>query len=101
MSDRENNKLYTKKEISIILNNATIAALRPSTLGEISDERIRTLKEYTMALIEPCGEHLDEGLLKPEELVAVFTAAAYLVHVRDVMKKDTLPAGFFVSGLKN
>ena len=68
-----------------------VKTLRPLSLGEISDERLRKLRTYAQAVVKPCFEHCEEGLMRPEELVSVFAAAADYVQLSYVMNTDKLP----------
>lgn len=93
---RKQDSTFTPKEIATFLNNAVAASLRPNSLGEIPQERLRRLHEIAQALIEPLLELLDEdskdsGLIRPEEAVCILAAAALFVHLKEVMGTDKLP----------
>ena len=87
----------TQKEISISLNNAISAALRPTRLGPIPESRLRKLHEVAKALIAPAQELLDPEEvgeappLEPEELVAILAVAALYVQLQNVMKTTRVP----------
>lgn len=75
------NDLFATREIKTYLNNAVIAALRPATLGaEMPRKRLFRLSGYVTALVGEVNEHVEEGLLRPEELVLIFLASALAVQ---------------------
>ena len=87
---------YNQKELTLALNNAVAAALKPSRIGPIPDNRLRRLSEISKALIEPARELLvpdedDVVILEPEELVAILAVATLFVHLRDVVKTTKVP----------
>ena len=73
---RRETSRFTRKEILLALNNALVAARSPEGTKELSEKDSRVLRAYTQALVAPCIEHVRDGLLEPEELVFVLTAAA-------------------------
>ena len=81
---------FTPQEIGVALNNAVVAAFRPQN-GEISEARLRTLRAYTQAATEVMFEHVEEGLLTAEELVAVLAAAALFAHGTAVFQGKNMP----------
>jgi hypothetical protein len=85
-------KLFTPKEIAVALHNTALMT-QASKVGRISEPRMRRLREYTEALLEPVREHLGEELLRPEELVFVLTTAALIVQQLHVLGTDKLPLG--------
>ena len=75
------NDLFTSREIKTYLNNAVIATLRPATLGaEMPRKRLFRLSGYVSALTKEVFSHVEEGLLRPEELVLIFLAASLAVQ---------------------
>jgi len=74
--------------LALALNNVCVFARRPRT-GEIQERRLRGLKEYTKAVLEPLEEHVDENLLTVEELVFVLLAAALFVQSKKT--QEALP----------
>ena len=83
---------FTKKAIGDILNNAVAYTQNPATLKKpLTEGRLRKLRDYTRALIQPALDHLEEGGLIAEELVYVFTCAALLFHAYRILKTDKLP----------
>ena len=83
---KTSSELFTARELRTYLNNAVVAALRPATLGlEIPRKRLYRLSAYVRAFCEDTFEHVEEGLLRPEELVLIFLAAA--LYVQDSIKE--------------
>ena len=85
-----------QREISIALNNAISAALRPTRIGPIPEARLKKLHAVAKALIAPAQELLEpdkygEGVLEPEELVAVLAVAALYVQLQNVMRTAKIP----------
>lgn len=101
---RNSRKGFTQREIGVALNNAVVHAMNP-TSGEIVDPRLRRLRNYTQAVVEPLIEHTQEltpegaSLLEPEELVAVLVSSALFVHMSLIMKTDKMPMGAKAKGL--
>jgi hypothetical protein len=91
-NSRKNRKTYNEQEIGVALNNAVAAALRPESLGhEVPDARLRKLREYALAVVEAPLEHVEEGLLTAEELVAILSVGSLFVHLHHVLETDRLP----------
>lgn len=88
---------YTPKEIGAQLASAVQFALHPAK-KQISDERIKKLKPYTLAIMAPLVEHTEEGLLSIEELIAIFCVCANYLHLTHVLK--TLDYEKVSSGIK-
>jgi hypothetical protein len=76
---------YSQRDILAILNNAVLKTVSPTRTGPISKDRLRALRKYTEALIEPTFEHVDEQYLTPEELVAIFSIASLFTQMIKVM----------------
>lgn len=75
----------TPRAIGMAINNAVIEARAPETLGgPIQPARLRSLREYTLAFVEPAFNHMEEGVfdMRPEELVFIFCAAAAFVQAK-------------------
>lgn len=86
-------KLHSAREIAIQLNNLTVLARMPATLGyAIPDGRLKKLRAYAEAIVDPLYRHLDEDLLLPEELVFVLVACALMVQAGRVVGAGRLPA---------
>lgn len=90
---------YSVKERGIALNNAVTACLRPQG-AVLSEARLRRLRNYAQALIQPLIEHVtggtdDEGefpaCLSYEELTAILVSAALFVHLNHVLGSDKVP----------
>ncbi len=78
---KKSNDLFSSREIKTYLNNSIIAALRPATLGaEMPRKRLFRLSGYVSALVSEVNEHVEEGLLRPEELVLIFLASSLAVQ---------------------
>lgn len=84
------NKLYTKKEISALINNAVIA--QRQILDYLPSSRQSKIRSYAEALLEIPFEHLEEKLISPEELMFVFCAAALLTNKTYVDKTVSIEA---------
>lgn len=82
---------FSQREIASTLNNAVLRTLRPTRIPEIDDQRLRELRAYAQAIVEPTLQHVGEGLLHPEELVATLVSAALFVHLKQVMGSDKVP----------
>jgi hypothetical protein len=76
---------FSQREIQAVLNNAVLRTMSPTRIGPIPPERLRRLRAYTEALIEPTFEHVEEGYMTAEELVAIFTIAALFTQMLRVM----------------
>jgi hypothetical protein len=76
---------FSQREVQTVLNNAVLRTMAPTRLGAIPAERLRKLREYTEALLSPTFEHVDEGYLKAEELVAVLSIGALFTQMLKVM----------------
>jgi hypothetical protein len=83
-------ELFTNRDISVALNNLVAASLRPST-GEISDARLRYLRNYSSAILAPLANHVEDALLTGEELVCILVSAALFVQQTLVVKSEMLP----------
>ena len=83
-------KLSTPRDIGIAVNNALLIASRPDGFP-ISEKRLRRLSEYTAALVAPCQEHVDDGLLDYRELVVCLLSCALLVNTANYTGGDKLP----------
>ncbi len=92
---------FSPKEVGVALNNAVQAALH-QTGAEVGDVRLRKLRAYALALIEPLSEHIDEqkyveggvtyaAPLSAEEAVVILLSAALVIHMRGVLGSDKLP----------
>lgn len=82
---------FSQREIAAVLNNAVLRSLKPTRITELSDKRIQKLQDYAQALVEPTVQHVEEGLLCYEELVAALSAAALFVHLKHIMGSDKVP----------
>jgi hypothetical protein len=71
---------YSDKEVAILLNNLVIA--QRHVIQNLSTARVTRLREYTSALIEPCFEHINEGLLTKDEACFIITSAALLLFMK-------------------
>lgn len=79
-------KSYNNKELGAILNNASAAAFGTQALKSLGEPRKRQIRHYLAAVLEGVIDHVKEGHLKAEELVAVLQAGALFVHVLLVEK---------------
>lgn len=84
---------FTQREIADTANNLVIRSLRPASLGEIPEERLRKLRAYSQALLAPLVKHIGEEIIRPEEVVSVLATAALFTQLKYVMKTDKLPFG--------
>lgn len=90
-SKKKTQDCFSQKEIAESLSNAVVRALRPIALGEIPEKRLRDLREYAKALVEISFEHVEEGFLAKEELVAILTCSALYVQMDHVMGSVKIP----------
>lgn len=90
---------FTTKDTSVAINNLVSIVLRPES-GEISELRLKRLREFSQELIAPLEELVNGGrddlgefgpCLKAEELVAVLVCAAFYVHLANVAQTERLP----------
>lgn len=73
------------------INNAVMEARAPESLGgPIQPARLRSLREYTLAFVEPAFNHVEEGVyeMRLEELVFIFCAAAAFVQAKVIAAHD-------------
>lgn len=84
---------FTQREIGDSANNLVIRSLRPASLGEIPEERLRKLRAYSQGLIAPMINHMELGIIRPEEIVAVLATGALFIQLKHVMRTDKLPLG--------
>jgi hypothetical protein len=89
---RRKNETFGKREIAIAINNAFQMALRPSSGREVTEERLRRLRNYAQALLEPLGAEIEEEYITPEEGVVIALAGALFVHQRYVSCTEKIPA---------
>ena len=96
-----NDKSYTCKELGVLLNNAVAASLNLEDKA-VPEARLRRLREYSQALLEPLLEHLkdqtyeEEGITYPaplaaHELVSILQSAALYTHMLYVVGSEKLP----------
>jgi hypothetical protein len=78
-------KFFSQKEIWGFLNNSIIAQKQVAEYSTVS--RQTKLRNYMEALIEFPLEHLEEGLLTPEELSFILSSAAIFIYETKVIKK--------------
>lgn len=81
----------TPRAIGMAINNAVMESRAPESLnGPISPARLRALREYTLAFVEPAFQHVEEGVLEMrlEELVFIFCAAAAFVQTKVIAAHD-------------
>lgn len=92
---------FSQKEIGIAINNAVQASLNPQNYA-ILETRLRKLREYSHALVEPITEHItgevDEETgntlpptLRPEEAVVILLTSALYFHIKHVVGTEKLP----------
>lgn len=95
-------KLYTNKELGSELYNCVQHSLNLQG-KRISETRLRKLRAYAQALVEPLEDHVnggtdDDGPFEPcikyEEVVAILVSAALFVHLSKVVGSDKLPAKY-------
>lgn len=70
-----------------------IRALRPASIGEIPEARLRKLRAYSQGLVAPLLKHIEQDIIRPEEVVVVLSTAALFVQLKNVMRTDRLPMG--------
>lgn len=90
---------FSSRERGTLLNNAVTACLRPQG-APISEARLRRLRNYAQALIQPLLEHCTGGVddlgayppcLTYEELSAILVSAALFVHLNNILGSDKVP----------
>ena len=95
-SEAESN--FTNREVSAFLNNAVIAALNPPLRevergayagGKIDEKRLQRLRHYTLAILAPLVDHVNEGFLSDEELIAVLICGAQYLHRARILRTLT------------
>lgn len=84
---------FSQREIASSANNLVIQSLRPASIGEIPESRLRKLRAYSQALIAPLTKHLETGVFRPEEVVMILATGALFVQMRHVMRTDKIPSG--------
>jgi hypothetical protein len=90
-SEQKKELAYTQREIAESLNNSVARTMHPVSMKGISSERLGSLRDYAHAAIKVLMDHVDEGLLEAEELVAILTSAAFVIHLRYIMKTSRFP----------
>lgn len=87
-------KGFSKKVIGEQLNNLVVITRQPNSLkAEIQENRLKGLRNYMQAIVGPLVSHIEEGLIKPEEMVFILTSASLWFHLVHVLKTDKLPLG--------
>lgn len=84
---------FGMREIGDAANNLVIRAQRPATLGKIPEERLRRLRAYSQGLLAPLIKHIEEEIVRPEEVVFILGAAALFTQLKYVMRTDKIPFG--------
>jgi hypothetical protein len=83
---------FSQREIAVALNNAVQKSLNTTRIGSLPDSRLRELRAYAQAIMDPLlNEHVDEGYLCEEELVAVMTICGLYVQLSRIMKTNKVP----------
>jgi hypothetical protein len=90
---------FGAREIGDAINNVVIKSLRPASMGTIPEARLRKLRAYSQGLLAPLLKHIDEDILRPEEVVMVLATAALFTQLKYVMRTDRLPMGPLVNEL--
>lgn len=99
----ENQENFTAREVSAFLSNAVIAVRNPPLRevlcadgktkryygGKIDEKKIQKLRNYTLAILSPLVEHVNEGFLSDEELVAVLVCGAQYLHKARILQTLT------------
>lgn len=88
----KNKDSFTQKEIANAINNAIVFARAPNRLGEISEERLRKLRNYSVSLFQPLTREIDDEFVRPEEAVLLCLCGALFFQMKDVMGTDKVPA---------
>lgn len=83
-------KTYSPREIGAALNNALLFASQPDDFV-IRESRLRRLSEYAQAVVQPCIEHVEKGLLSYQELVVALLSCALLTQAQHAVGVDKLP----------
>lgn len=83
-------KTSSPREIGASINNCLLLASQPDDFV-ILESRLRRLSEYAQAVIAPCQEHCEAGLLSPQELVVAFLSCALLTQAQHVPGVDKMP----------
>lgn len=100
MNSRTENKGFSRKQIGEAINNALVLCRTPTSYkGEIGEKRLVHLQNYMIELINPAFDHIDEGLLKPEELVFILTAGALFIQCSQINQDEKIPLGPEISRL--
>jgi hypothetical protein len=83
---------FSQRDIAIALNNAVQRALNTTRLGPLPDERLRELRAYSQAIMDPLlEEHVGKGYLAAEELVAVMAICGLYVQLSEIMHTNKVP----------
>jgi hypothetical protein len=90
---------FTQREVADATNNAVIRSLRPASLGEIPEPRLRKLRAYSQGLLAPVLKHIEAEVLRPEEAVMVLTTAALFTQLKHVMRTDKMPTAGLVNDM--
>ena|SRR5690349_13438194 len=88
---------FTNREVSSFLSNSVIAVMNPPIRetddgkrvgGKIADKRIQKLRPFTVAIIAPLVEYVEEGLLTDEELIACLVVGAQYLHRSRILRTE-------------
>lgn len=87
------------REVGEAVNNAVVKAFAPSSIGPIPEPRLRKLRAYSQGLLAPMLKHVEEEIIRPEEVVMVLLTAALFTQLKYVMRTDKLPLAGRVNDL--
>jgi len=88
---KKDKNTFTQKEIASSINNAIVFAKAPNRTGEISEARLKKLRNYSIALFTPLMAEIDEEFVSPEEAVLICLTGAMFFHMKYIMKTDKMP----------
>ena len=93
-------RLFTHREIAVMLNNCIAATMRPMALGlEIPEARKRKLRNLATEVIQELELMVEEDVLRAEEVVFMLVASAFAMHLKCAEWSEPLPYAKFCQEL--
>lgn len=92
MKSKTEAKKFSAREVGEALNNSLSKCLNPASLTKpLDDARLRKIRTFGEALTKVTFKYVEESLLAPEELVAIYAGAALFAQLKYVMRTDKMP----------
>ena len=83
---------FSAREVGDALNNGLSRALNPASLIKpLDDSRLRKIRNFGEALTKVTFKFVEQKIIAPEELVAIYAGAALFAQLKYVMRTDKMP----------